>query len=80
MGLKPMEMLLIFAVLMLLFGGSRLPQLGSSLGQAIRNFKRGFGEGAEEQPEQKRAPDALSSTTAAGVERDVREKQQTRQG
>ena len=40
-------MLLIFAVLLLLFGATRLPQLGSSLGSAIRNFKRGF-SGEEE--------------------------------
>jgi TatA/E family protein of Tat protein translocase len=80
MGLKPMEMLLIFAVLLLLFGGTRLPQLGSALGQSVRNFKKGFGDGAgsEPEPEQKRPPDALSSTSA--VERDAREKSQTRQG
>jgi sec-independent protein translocase protein TatA len=36
------EMLLIFGALLLLFGATRLPQLGSSLGSAIRNFKRGF--------------------------------------
>lgn len=79
MGLKPMELLLIFAVLLLLFGGTRLPQLGAALGQSIRNFKKGFGDSAEaEQPEQKRAPDALSSTSS--VERDAREKSQTRQG
>ncbi|AKF81174.1 sec-independent protein translocase protein TatA [Myxococcus fulvus] len=43
LGLKPMELLLILFVLLLLFGATRLPQLGSSLGSAIRNFKRGFG-------------------------------------
>jgi sec-independent protein translocase protein TatA len=80
MGLKPMELLLIFAVLLLLFGGTRLPQLGAALGQSIRNFKKGFGESSAEaaEPEQKRAPDALSSTSS--VERDVREKSQSRQG
>ena len=51
MGLKWTEILLIMGVLMLLFGASRLPQLGSSLGSAIRNFKKGFGgEGGEEPP------------------------------
>ena len=78
MGLKPMELLLIFAVLLLLFGGSRLPTLGAALGQSIRNFKKGFGEGSAEEPEQKRSQDALSSTSS--VERDVREKSHTRQG
>jgi sec-independent protein translocase protein TatA len=42
MGLKMSEILLIFAAMILLFGASRLPQLGSSLGSAIRNFKKGF--------------------------------------
>jgi len=42
------ELLIIFAVLLLLFGGAKLPQLGSSLGSAIRNFKKGFGEEPED--------------------------------
>lgn len=51
MGLKWTEMLLIFVVILLLFGSTRLPQLGSSLGSAIRNFKRGFsGEGDDAPP------------------------------
>lgn len=49
LGLRPMEIALIVFALLLLFGASRLPQLGSSLGSAIRNFKKGFaGEGGEE--------------------------------
>ncbi|MFN0063535.1 MAG: twin-arginine translocase TatA/TatE family subunit [Myxococcaceae bacterium] len=43
------ELILIFAVLLLLFGATRLPGLGASLGSAIRNFKRGFG-GEDELP------------------------------
>ena len=42
-GLRGTELLLILLVLLLLFGATRLPQLGSSLGSAIRNFKKGFG-------------------------------------
>ncbi len=52
MGLKMSEILLILAVLMLLFGATRLPQLGSSLGSAIRNFKKGFGGEGEPTPEE----------------------------
>jgi sec-independent protein translocase protein TatA len=44
MGLRLPELLLIFAALLLLFGGAKLPQLGSALGSAIRNFKKGFSE------------------------------------
>jgi TatA/E family protein of Tat protein translocase len=49
MGLKMSEILLILAALLLLFGASRLPQLGTSLGSAIRNFKKGFG-GEDDKP------------------------------
>ncbi len=52
MGLKWTEILLIMAVLLLLFGATRLPQLGSSLGSAIRNFKKGFGGEEEKTPEE----------------------------
>ena len=50
LGLRPMEIALIAFALLLLFGASRLPQLGSSLGSAIRNFKKGFSGEAEEKP------------------------------
>jgi TatA/E family protein of Tat protein translocase len=42
-GLKMSELLIILVIALVLFGGAKLPQLGSSLGQAIRNFKKGFG-------------------------------------
>jgi sec-independent protein translocase protein TatA len=71
MGLKTTEILLIMAVLLLLFGASRLPQLGSSLGSAIRNFKRGFGGEGEETgaPGDKKASGTLADST--GVQKDV---------
>ena len=33
------EMILIFLVVLLLFGAKRLPEIGSSLGKGIREFK-----------------------------------------
>jgi TatA/E family protein of Tat protein translocase len=52
MGLKTTEILLIAAVLLLLFGATRLPQLGASMGSAIRNFKKSFGGEGEPTPEE----------------------------
>ena len=40
MGLGTGEIILIFVVVMVVFGATRLPQLGDGLGKAIRNFKR----------------------------------------
>ena len=44
------ELLLIFLIVVVLFGANRLPQLGKGLGSAIRNFKEGMKEGENEQP------------------------------
>ncbi len=38
-GLGMMEVVLIFLVVLLLFGAKRLPEIGSSLGKGIREFK-----------------------------------------
>ena len=43
-GLGPTELLIIGAILLLLFGGTKLPQLARSLGQAQREFKDGVNE------------------------------------
>jgi sec-independent protein translocase protein TatA len=43
------EIILIVAVLFLLFGASRLPQLAKSLGQSRRAFKEGMREAEEEE-------------------------------
>jgi sec-independent protein translocase protein TatA len=39
-GLGFGELVLIFAVLLLLFGAKRLPELASGMGKGIRDFKR----------------------------------------
>jgi sec-independent protein translocase protein TatA len=43
------EILLILAVALLIFGPSKLPQLGEALGKGIRNFKKSS-EGPDEPP------------------------------
>jgi sec-independent protein translocase protein TatA len=48
LGLGPTEMLLIFAVLLLLFGAKRLPELAQGMGKGIRDFKRAL-SGVDEQ-------------------------------
>lgn len=77
MGLKMSEILLIMAVLLLLFGASRLPQLGSALGSAIRNFKRGFG-GEEAAADDKKQAGTLASSST--VEKDASARSTSHQG
>lgn len=42
------EILILLAVLMLLFGSSRLPQMGRSLGRGLREFKDSVGDTGRE--------------------------------
>ncbi len=53
------EILVILALALLFFGPSKLPQLGSSLGQAIKGFKKGLNEADE--IEDKKLPQASST-------------------
>jgi sec-independent protein translocase protein TatA len=48
-GLGTTEIILIVAVLFLLFGASRLPQLAKSFGQTRKAFKDGMREAEEEE-------------------------------
>ncbi|HYU80034.1 MAG TPA: twin-arginine translocase TatA/TatE family subunit [Vicinamibacterales bacterium] len=36
------EMLIILVIIMLIFGASRLPEIGKGIGQGIKNFKSGM--------------------------------------
>lgn len=40
-GLGHWELLVILLIVMIIFGAGKLPQIGSGLGNAIRNFKTG---------------------------------------
>jgi sec-independent protein translocase protein TatA len=41
-GLGPMELVLILAIVVVIFGASKLPQLGKGLGEGINNFRDGL--------------------------------------
>jgi sec-independent protein translocase protein TatA len=43
-GLGMQELMVVMVIVLVLFGGSKLPQIGSGIGQAIRNFKQGVNE------------------------------------
>ena len=48
MGIHPTELILILAILLLLFGSKKLPELAKGLGKSIREFKAASKEDAEE--------------------------------
>ena len=45
------ELLVIFLIVLVIFGASKLPQLGKGLGEGIRNFRKGLkGDDAADAP------------------------------
>lgn len=49
MGIGFSELLIVLVIVVLFFGGKKLPQLGSSMGEAIKNFKKGVNEKDDDQ-------------------------------
>jgi sec-independent protein translocase protein TatA len=49
-GLTGWHLLIILAIVVLLFGATRLPALAKGLGQSINVFKKEMGDGAKDAP------------------------------
>jgi sec-independent protein translocase protein TatA len=58
------ELLIIFVIIMVLFGASRLPQMGRGLGEGIRNFKKGLKTVDEDDDEADQIPEKTGSRKA----------------
>lgn len=56
------QLLIVLAIILLIFGGSQLPKLARSLGEAQKEFKKGFAEG-----EKGNASDSATATDAAAA-------------
>lgn len=57
-GLGPPEIFVILVLLLVLFGAKRLPELGRSIGQGMREFRKSMREISEDLEE----PDSKSSS------------------
>jgi sec-independent protein translocase protein TatA len=45
---QPMHLIIVLAIVLIVFGPKKLPELGKGLGEAIRGFKKGFNEEASD--------------------------------
>jgi uncharacterized protein len=52
MGIGAQELLIVLAIVMLIFGATKLPALGAGLGKSIQNFKKAVRDGDAEDGEQ----------------------------
>jgi sec-independent protein translocase protein TatA len=53
---SPTEIGIVVLVIVLLFGGSQLPKLARSIGQAQKEFKKGLAEGGKDDEDTTDAP------------------------
>ena len=51
-GLGVPELLLILLIVVVVFGASRLPQIGEGLGKGIKNFRKAVQEETKDQPKE----------------------------
>lgn len=58
-GLSATELMIVLVIILVLFGGAKLPKLARSLGQAQKEFKQGLKDGASDEGP---SADSASST------------------
>lgn len=47
MNVGPTELIIVLLIVLLIFGGAKLPKLARSMGQAQKEFKQGLSEGSK---------------------------------
>ncbi len=63
---KPMHLLVIFFIIVLIYGPRKLGDLGKGLGEGIRNFKSSMSEGTAPKPDS--TATTTTTTTVASTE------------
>jgi sec-independent protein translocase protein TatA len=66
------ELLIILAIVVVLFGATRIGDIGKGIGRGIREFRRELKDEDEKKPE-----DAVAASTTAPVEKTEEEHSQT---
>lgn len=54
-GFGMQELLIVLVIIIIVFGAGKLPQIGSSLGKGITNFKKSISTNGEAQSAEKKA-------------------------
>jgi sec-independent protein translocase protein TatA len=63
-GLSFTHILILMLVLVLVFGAKRIPEIGSSLGQGIKAFKRSLKDAGGDEPDEPRNVPPASTTSS----------------
>lgn len=65
MDIGPAELAIVLLIALLIFGGSKLPKLARSMGQATHEFKKGFHIGDDENDDAPEKTPASADATPA---------------
>lgn len=63
MGIGMQELLIVLAIVLVLFGGSRIPSIARSLGKSITEFKRGV-QGIDDESGDEKEKESKSGSRA----------------
>jgi len=55
MDVGPMELIIVLLIVLLIFGGAKLPKLARSMGQAASEFRKGLAHGDDDDEEATKA-------------------------
>ena len=62
-GLGMPELIIIFIIILIIFGAGKLPQIGSGIGKGIQNFKKSIHEEPKEIDAPKEKNDTVEEKT-----------------
>ncbi|MFP3952956.1 MAG: twin-arginine translocase TatA/TatE family subunit [Candidatus Acetothermia bacterium] len=74
-GLGPTELIIILVIILVLFGGERLPELARSLGKGVREFNKEKQKIQEQYDETKEAIDVDTETGTPDSDRESGDEQ-----
>ncbi len=73
MGLGFQEILIIALIVLLLFGGKKIPELMKGLGKGVKSFKDGMKEGDEEMSSKEESSKEMSNKEESSKEMSSKE-------
>lgn len=77
MAVSAWQVVVIVLIVLLLFGGKKIPELAKGMGSGIKNFKKALKEDDEEQ---KKEQEAKSVGSKEGLDIVMNEKREEKQG
>lgn len=66
-GFGPEKLMMLLLIVLVLFGGKRIPEIGGSIGKGIREFKRGMKDIGESVTASDEAPAPTASRPVAEI-------------